>query len=202
MAPELQAILPPKTASAGSTRESSAADIAKVLVAVAGILTAILAGVAGLITAKSSKRQLDDFQRDFINQIVKLDNIATIKDRGGFLSSKDREGLGEALREQLRLQANLLEVRLHGKFAEEADLDRHANRLGRIERSLEEVAAYSDRIREAEERLSKDEESLYNLEKYVSQLRKTIDKQKLRRRELDDLKNRFPQLLSAAKDQK
>jgi len=49
--------------------------------------------------------------------------------------------------------------------------------------------------------LSKNEESLYSLEKDVSQLRKTIDKQKLRRRELDDLKDRFPQLRSAAKDQ-
>lgn len=137
----------------------------------------ILGGIAAVIGALYNGKQIRDFKKDFVNQLVTPETLRLIKNEGHFLDDQDLTALGRVLRDLLMKDENLKVIRLHGGFVDKDLL----NQLG------DEFKKHSDRLREAEQ-------TLLDLEDGVTRLKITIDHQEERRKLLEDVQKRFPQL--------
>lgn len=116
------------------TTTGALGGIAAIITAFAALVTAI----AGYRKARENTKQvvgiheqvegideeLKKFERDLRIQLVNEDTIRIIKDIGHFLTSKDREGFGTALREVLSEKKTLDTIQLQGKLATGEDLQR------------------------------------------------------------------------------
>jgi len=142
-----------------------------------GNLGAILGGVAGVLAALGAylknRKEMGEFQKDFLNQLLKPETISVIRDRGRFLSDESGDISKIKSRGQFLSENDMVTIKDRGHFLRDdaGDIERIRKLGGFI--CAEELEALV-------KRLIKNEEVLYDISITLERLSPAIEDSKVR----------------------